>query len=73
MTLPHERLNAVNNTRILLYLLVDPKKTPKVPKQVREIASDLLKHYPTPLDMEMVTEGDGNVFGIREFQSEKTM
>ena len=67
MTLPYERVNAVNNTRIFLYALIDPKKTPKVPKQVREVASGLIKHYPTALDMEMVTEGDGNVFGIREF------
>ena len=67
MTLPYERENAVNNTRELLYLLTDPKKTPKVPKQIREVASGLLKHYPTSLDMKMVTEGDGNVFGIKEF------
>ena len=66
MTMPHERVNAVNNTRIFLYLLLDPKKTPKVPKEVRKVAAGLIKHYPSELDMEMVTEGDGNVFGIRD-------
>ena len=67
MTLPYERTDAVNNTRDFLYLLVDPKKTPRVPKQVREIAGNLLKHYPTEFDMELVTTGEINVFGIRDF------
>jgi len=67
MTLPYERTDAVNNTRDFLYLLVDPKKTPRVSKQVREIAGNLLKHYPTEFDMELVTTGEINVFGIRDF------
>lgn len=73
MTLPYERVNAVNNTRIFLYLLIDPKKTPKVPKQVREVAQNLIKHYPSELDMDITARGEANVFGIREFQFEKAL
>lgn len=47
MTLPDERIRAVRNTREFLYTLLDPKKTPKVPRSVRVQARHLLKHYPS--------------------------
>jgi hypothetical protein len=46
MTVPIERTRAVNKAREFLYDLLDPKKTPRVPKAVREKALRVLKHYP---------------------------
>lgn len=46
MTTRQEEINAVYKTRHFLMDLLDPKKTPKVPKYVRQDASNLLKHYP---------------------------
>ena len=52
MTLPYERTNAVNWTRDFLYDLLDPKKTPRIPRELRRRAKSLLKHYPTEYDMD---------------------
>lgn len=57
MTLPNERFAAIAKTRNLLGAIVDPKRTPGVPKAIREEASKCLKHYPTPLDMEEAISG----------------
>jgi hypothetical protein len=46
MTLPCERYNAVKRTEEFLKDLMDPKKTPRVPKKVREQAYYCLRHYP---------------------------
>lgn len=46
MTLPDERINAIKNTREFLRSLLDPKVTPKVPKDVRKQAYWCLRHYP---------------------------
>ena len=56
MTLPHERLRAVNYTREFLRDLLDPSVTPRVPKNIRERAAGLLKHYPWEVEMEMVCD-----------------
>jgi hypothetical protein len=51
MTLPYERKNSMNQTREFLYVLLDPQKTPRVPKEIRKRASALLRHYPTQFDV----------------------
>lgn len=56
MTLPYERLRAVNYTRDFLRDLLDPSLTPRVPKNIRDRAANLLKHYPWELEMEMVCD-----------------
>lgn len=69
MTVPVERTNAVNWTRDFLYELIDPKKTPRVPKAVRQRALHLLRHYPSAFDMELIANReDGGVdFGYKVF------
>lgn len=52
MTLPSERLNAVNKTRDFLRRLLDPKQTPGVPKAIREEAYRCIKHYPGEYHMD---------------------
>ena len=54
MTLPHERVNAVNQTRRFLYDLLDPKVTPRIPRNLRLRALSLLRHYPTEYHMDRV-------------------
>lgn len=52
MTLPNERIYALQNTRQFLYDLLDPKKTPRVPRKVRQEARNVLKHYPYEYHLE---------------------
>jgi len=52
MTLPHERMRAVLNTREFLAALIDSKQSPKVPLEIRRLAARLLKHYPTEYDIQ---------------------
>jgi hypothetical protein len=63
MTIPSERTRAVNYTYDFLCDLLDPKKTPRVPKDVRRRASLLLRHYPGKWDMEMVVAEGSSRFG----------
>jgi hypothetical protein len=56
MTMPSERTTAVNNAREFLYELMDPKKTPRLPKYIRQRAHHLLRHYPSKLDMEIISD-----------------
>jgi len=46
MTLPHERTTAVMATKEFLAALASPRKTKRIPKEIRRIASALLHHYP---------------------------
>lgn len=52
MTLPFERSNSVMRTRDFLLGLCSPRKTPRVPKRIREISASLLKHYPSSYDVQ---------------------
>lgn len=63
MTLPFERNHAVSNVRDFLYMLMDSKQTPRVPKHIRTRARQLLKHYPTNYDMERACEKSPEIFG----------
>ena len=55
MTVPRERTNAVIFTETFLYDLIDPKKTPRVPRAIRQRAHALLRHYPSRFDMETIS------------------
>lgn len=68
MTLPSERTRAVNYTREFLYSLIDPRKTPRVPKHIREDASRLLRHYPSQVDMDIISDKEMSLdFPLRTF------
>jgi hypothetical protein len=68
MTLPYERFRTVNNTREFLYDLIDPKITPRIPKDVRQTAHALLRHYPTLYDMERVSETSKDIFSSNWYE-----
>jgi hypothetical protein len=62
MTLPDERYRAVTGTYRFLMDLCDPKKTPRVPKDIRQQAYWCLRHYPSEFDMDRASAGAPQVF-----------
>jgi len=65
MTLPDERYRAVRWAREFMYELMDPKKTPGVPKRIRDQARSILRHYPGDSDMMQASEVAGHIFQER--------
>ena len=63
MTLPIEKTRAILSTKTFLQDLLDPIKTPKVPKRIRDHAYFLLRHYPNLSDFKLV---ENNWSGILE-------
>jgi hypothetical protein len=55
MTMPCERYNSIVYTEQFLLDLCDPKKTPRVPLEVRNRARSCLRHYPRPFDLDMLS------------------
>jgi hypothetical protein len=66
MTMPDERFRAVKYAREFLYDLLDPKKTPKVPREIRQRALRVLRHYPMEHDMELAAEGHKDIFWTKK-------
>ena len=63
MTLPCERYNSIKRTETFLRDLMDPKKTPRVPRTVRKEAYRCLKHYPGEYYMEEAQKMAPSIFG----------
>ena len=63
MTMPIERKWAIDNTKKFLLDLMDPKKTPRVPMDIRREARRCLKHYPDEYHMEQAQQHAPEVFG----------
>jgi len=56
MTLPDERYRAIMWAKNLCEDLLDPKKTPKVPKDIRRRALSVLRHFPDEYFLSMLAE-----------------
>ena len=56
MTLPDERYRALKCGKEFLYDLLDPKKTPKVPKDIRRQAHWVLRHYPDDYHLDLIAK-----------------
>ena len=63
MTLPCERYNSIKRTETFLRDLMDPKKTPRVPKEIRKEAYRCLRHYPGEYYMEEAQKMAPSIFG----------
>ena len=61
--MPIERTWAIKNTKQFLLDLMDPKKTPRVPKAIRLEAYRCLRHYPGDYYMEQAQQLATEVFG----------
>lgn len=59
MTLPDERYRAVVQT---MRFLTDILNTPRVPKQIKEQARSLLRHYPSAYDMTRAARHSPDIF-----------
>jgi hypothetical protein len=66
MTLPDERTRAVLNAQRFLRDLLDPKKTPRVPRKIRKAAGWALKHFPSSFDLGEAAEKAPDVFAKPE-------
>ena len=63
MTLPDERYRAVMwASRFLQDLAHDRKKYPRIPKQVRQEAYSILRHFPSSWDMQRASHSAPDVF-----------
>lgn len=62
MTLPDERFRAVIAASNLLHDLLDSKKTPRVPKAIRQRAYGVLRHYPSYWDLDRAGRAAPDVF-----------
>jgi hypothetical protein len=56
MTLPDERYRAIIYTKNFLQDLLNPKITPKVPKNIRQRAYSLLRHFPEEFYLSMLAD-----------------
>jgi hypothetical protein len=63
MTVPDERSRALVYTRAFLKDLRDPGVTPRVPKNVRDTAGWLLRHYPEPYVIEIAHKAAPGWYG----------
>ena len=65
MTMPDERYRAVLYAEEFLRAIADPSITKRVPKELRQRARGILRHYPSPWDMQQAAEGSPHVFQER--------
>ena len=54
--LPEEEYHALKESYKLLCDLIDPKKTPHIPKWIRDHAKKCTKHYPHSRDWDKIYE-----------------
>ena len=67
MTLPDERYRAIQQTRQFLIGMLDKSKYPRIPREVRQEAYRLLRHYPSDWDIERLAEKSPDVI-IKEME-----
>jgi hypothetical protein len=51
---------------MFLRSLLDPKKTPRVPKEIRRLAYNCLRHYPGEYDIERSKEKLPEIWGYKK-------
>lgn len=56
MTLPYERMNSLRAAEQLLCDLLDPKVTPRVPREIRQRARSVLRHFPLGSQLDIIAE-----------------
>lgn len=66
MTLPDERYRAVLAAEQFLTDLLDSRKTPRVPRAIRQQARSVLRHYPSKFDMDRAATAADHIFQTRD-------
>jgi hypothetical protein len=81
MTLPDERYRAIKYTEQFLKDLCNRSKTPRLPREIRQRASSLLRHYPSEYHLDQLSENSPDVIikqmepltrMVMSYQQEKT-
>jgi hypothetical protein len=65
MTMPDERYRAVLYAEEFLRAIADPSITKRVPKELRQRARGILRHYPNTWDMQQAADASPHVFAER--------
>lgn len=65
MTLPDERYRAIMFAKNLCEDLLDPRKTPRVPKDIRRRALSVLRHFPDEYYLSMLAEARPDIIERR--------
>ena len=65
MTMPDERYRAVLYAEEFLRAIADPSITKRVPKELRQRARGILRHYPSQWDLDTVSRVCPDVFQQR--------
>ncbi len=65
MTLPDERYRAVLYAEEFLRAIANPGITKRVPKELRQRAQNILRHYPSTWDMQRAAREAPDVFAER--------
>ncbi len=65
MTLPDERYRAIMFAKQLCEDLMDPKKTPRVPRDIRRRAYSVLRHFPDEYYLSMLAEARPDIIERR--------
>lgn len=63
MTIPYERTLAVKRAEKFLMKLIDPKESPRIPREIRREARSILKHFPSPFYLDQAGRKAPDVFG----------
>ena len=66
MTIPSERARAILKLINLARALLDPKKTPRVPKRIRQQAYWALRHAPWSGDIQSLSEKAPEILNLSE-------
>lgn len=65
MTLPDERFRALKFAQSLCEDLLDSKKTPRVPKHIRQRARSVLRHWPEEYYLSLLAEARPDILEYR--------
>lgn len=63
MTIPHERTRSLVYALEFLSDLLDPKKTPRIPREIRRRAGSILRHYPYEYEIRLLHRRLPKLFG----------
>ena len=56
MTLPDERYRSIQQAKLLLLELTDPRITPRIPLWIRDRARGALRHFPSDWDLHQLEQ-----------------
>ena len=69
MSLPDEKVRAMQSARKFLFDMLNPQATPRVPKAMRDRGRRVVKHYPFDFEITDMMEAY-NAYRIRDDGSE---